>query len=109
MPVITISRSRNREEEPVHEQSLSQKLLEIEGLAATQHVVDGTTQARGQDAQRLLLAMLLLVALLPDLHSRAAADQQTDRFGEGPFQMGVADLLAAVAQRLAGRLVDTAH
>src|SRR6516164_982017 len=73
--------SWDREEEPVHEPSLSQKLLEIEGLAATQHRVDGATQAGRQDAQRLLLAVLLLAALLPALDGRAAADQQTDRLG----------------------------
>src|SRR5262245_23278853 len=90
--------SRSREEEPVHEPSLSEKLLQIKGLAAPQHVVDGAAEPGRQDAQRLLLAMLLLAALLPGLDRRAAADQQTNRLGEGPRQMGVADLLAAVAQ-----------
>ena len=86
--------------------SLSKEPLEIKGFTAAQHVVDGPAQPGGQDAERLLLAVLLLTPLLPGLDFRAAADEQADRFGEGPLEMGVADLLAAVAQGFAGRLVD---
>ena len=80
--------------------------MEIEGLAAAQQQVDGPAQLGGQDAERLLLAVFLRAALLPGFDLRAAADKQAHGFREGPLEMGVADLVAAVAQGLAGRLVN---
>ena len=82
---------------PYGEPSLSEEALRVEGFLAAQHQIDGPTQLGGQDAEGFLLAMLLLTALLPGLDRRAAADEQADGFGEGPFEMGIADLLAAVA------------
>src|SRR5471032_1609480 len=66
---------------------LSEKTLHVEGFAFAQHVVHGATQTRRQDAERLLLAVLLLVPGLPDFHRGKVTHQQTHRFGKRPLQM----------------------
>src|SRR5262249_29850228 len=81
----------------------------VERLAATEHPVHRAPQLGRQDAQRLLLAVLLLGALLPGLHRRATPDQQTHRLRESPLEMGVAVLLAAPADPLARRPMLATH
>src|SRR5262249_7121690 len=51
-------------------------------------------QAGGQCPQRSLLADLPLPAGQPTLGFRQRADEQTGRFGEGPLEMCVAELVA---------------
>src|SRR5256885_10819376 len=79
--------------------------LFVEGLALAQHVVDCPPQLGRQDGQRLGLAALRLLLLLPALGPLTAAQQQAGRLAEGPAEVGVADPLAAGALLLAGRLV----
>src|SRR5262249_22492507 len=74
---------------------LPQEAVQAEGRALAQQVVDRPPQPGRQDAQRLLRAVLLRQPLLPGLDRRAAPDQQTHRLRKGPFEVGVADLLAA--------------
>src|SRR5262245_46055017 len=81
----------------------------VERLALAQHVVDGPPQPRRQDRQRLGLAALRLLLVLPLLGPLAAAQEQAGGLAEGPAQVGVADLLAPRADLLAGRLVGAAH
>ena len=88
---------------------LPEKTLDVKGFTLAQHVIHGTAQPRRQDAQRLLLAVLLLVPGLPGLHHGIVAYQQTHRLGKRPLQMGIADLVPARAQLLARRLVPATH
>jgi hypothetical protein len=77
----------------------------IERLALAQHVIDRAPQPRRQDRQRLALATLRRLLLFPFLGPRATAQKEARRFGKGPAQMRVADLLAAPAQLLVRRRV----
>src|SRR3954454_16175333 len=81
----------------------------VEGLALAQHVVGRASEPRRQDCQRLGFAALRLLLLLPLFGSVAAAQEQACRLAEGPAQVRVADLLAARAYLLAGRLVGAAN
>src|SRR4051794_36260750 len=74
----------------------------VERLTLAEHVVNRAPQSRRQDRQRLGLAALRLLLLLPLLGALAAAQEQARRLAEGPAQMRIADLLA-------GRLVGAAH
>ena len=68
--------------------------LQVEGLVALEHVVDGPAELVGEDREGLGLAVLPLEALAV-LHSFCVVAQEEDgRFGEGPLQVGVADLAA---------------
>src|SRR5687768_3911397 len=73
----------------------------VERLALAQPVVDGPPQPRRQDRQRLGLAPLRLLFLLPLLGPLAAAQEQAGGLAEGPAQVRVADLLAPRALRFA--------
>src|SRR4051812_14951945 len=88
--------------------ALPEALL-VEGFALAEQVVDGPAQPRRQDRQRLGLAALRLLLLLPLLATLTAPQEQAGRLAEGPAQVGVADLLAARALLLARRLVGAAH
>ena len=88
---------------------LPEKTLHVKGFTLAQHVVDRAAQPRRQDAERLLLAVLLLVPGLPGLHRGKVAHEQAHRLGKRPLQMGIADLVAARAQLLARRLVPATH
>src|SRR5262249_24128181 len=83
--------------------------LLIERFALAEHVVARPPQPRRQDRQRLALAALGRLLLSPLLSPLTGAQKQTSRLGEGPAQMGVADLLAAGAKLLASRLVHATH
>src|SRR5438105_13512927 len=87
--------------------ALPETLL-VEGLALAEQVLHRPPQPRRQDGQRLAFAALGRLLLLPLLGPLTRAQQQARRLGEGPTQMGVADLLAARAQLLARRLVGAA-
>src|SRR6516162_8225184 len=80
----------------------------VEDLALAQQVKNGPAQPRGQGSQGAGLAVLLLPPGQPALGLLAFAEQQAGRLGEGPFEMGVADFVAAGALLLPGRFVDTA-
>src|SRR5262249_59605609 len=80
-----------------------------EGLALAEQVVHGPPQARGQRPQRPLLAVLLLAAVQPRPGPFAGPQQQAGRLGEGPFPMGVADLVAPGSLLLPGRFVCAPH
>src|SRR5882724_2227549 len=88
--------------------ALPETLL-VEGLGLAPHVVDRPGQPRRQDGQSLALAAFLLLLLLERLGPLAAAEEQARRLGEGPAQVGVADLVAAGAEHLARRLVSATH
>src|SRR3954468_24632540 len=77
----------------------------VERLALAEHVIDRPRQLRCQDRQRLGLPLGCLLLLLPLLGPLAATQKQARRLAEGPAQVRVADLLAARALLLAGRLV----
>src|SRR5262249_30892547 len=59
----------------------------VERLPLAQHVVDGTGQPGGQDAQDLGGGVLLLLPLLPLPGSLAATQGQAGGLGESPAQM----------------------
>jgi hypothetical protein len=63
----------------------------------------------GKGRQRPRLAALLPPARQPVLARLALAQEQGRRLGEGPLEVGVADLVPAGALLLAGRLVGAAH
>src|SRR5262245_65071394 len=112
---------RNREEEPVGLRLPSRsgpcrrpglprpEAFLVERLLFAPQVVDRPRQSGRQDAQRLALAALLRLPLLPLPGPLAGSQKQTRRLAESPAQMGVADLLAAGALDLAGRLVPAGH
>src|SRR5262245_56554492 len=77
----------------------------VEDLALTQQVVDGSAQASGQGSQGPRLAVFLLAAGQPLLGLLVLAEEQAGRLREGPFEVGIADLVAAGALLLAGRVV----
>ena len=77
----------------------------VEGCAADQHVVSGTGQLVREDAQRLAFAVLALQALQVALACGVLAQEQQGGLGEGPLEVGVADLLAGYGDRGAGRCV----
>src|SRR5262249_43587777 len=83
--------------------------LLIERFALAQHVVDCPPQPRRQDRQRLALAALRRLLLLPLLGALTGAQEQARRLGEGPAQVGVADLLATGAQLFAARFMGATH
>ena len=90
---------------PVPSLSRSQERVHVEGLLSLEHEVDGPTEAVGEDGERLALTVLALQALLV-LHPLGVGAQEEDGgFGEGPLEVGVADLAGAVAGALAGGLV----
>jgi hypothetical protein len=74
-----------------------------------EQVVDGPAQACGEGAQGPRLAAFLLPACQPALGRLAGAQEQGGRLGEGPLEVGVADLVPSGAFLLAGRLVGAAH
>src|SRR5262249_54087808 len=65
--------------------------LLVEDLALSEQVIDCSSQFGRQDGQRLALAPLLLLPLLPRPGPRAGPQKQTRRLREGPAQMRVAD------------------
>lgn len=69
-----------------------EKRAHVEGRFPCAHVRDGTSQLLGQDGQRLALAVLLLQARQVFLPRRMIPEEQHCGFGEGPFELGVADL-----------------
>src|SRR5262249_25799421 len=71
-------------------------------------MVDGPAQTCGQGTEGASLAVLLLAAGQPLLGLLALAEEQAGRLGEGPLEVGVADLVAAGALLLARRLVGAA-
>src|SRR6516162_1991512 len=88
--------------------SRGEESLAVKDLPLTQQVIDGTAQASRQRAQGAGLAVLLLAASQPLFGLLTFADEQAGGLGEGPLQVGVADLVAAAALLLAGRLVCAA-
>src|SRR5689334_15094536 len=68
----------------------------VERLALAQHVVDGPPQPCRQDRQRLGLAALRLLLLLPPLGPLAAAQEQAGRPVPRRRQAGVRRALLAV-------------
>src|SRR5262245_8852407 len=85
-----------------------EKPFAVEDLALAEQVVDGSAQASGQGSQGPRLAVFLLAAGQPLLGLLTLAEEQAGRLREGPFEMGVADLVAAGALLLARRLVGAA-
>src|SRR5262245_62980766 len=85
--------------------------LLVEDLALAQQVIDRPAQPGRQDGQRLALAALLLLPLLPRLGPRAGPQKQARRLGEGPAQLRIADLppFAVGRELLAPGLVHAAH
>src|SRR5262249_10971045 len=81
----------------------------VEGLLLAEQVVDAAAQPRGERPQGAGLAVLLLPAGEPALGLVALAEEPAGSLGEGPFEVGVADLVAAAALLLPGRLVGAAH
>src|SRR5215470_13979988 len=111
---------RNREEEPVLLGPLRSgsrcrfrlprpEAFLVERLALAPQVVDRPRQPGRQDAQRLALAALLRLLLLPRPRPLAGSQKETRGLAEGPAQMGVAYLLAAGALDFASRLVSAGH
>src|SRR5215831_10738628 len=82
------------------------KAFRIERLLLPQHLIDGPTQPCGQDAQGLGLAVFLLLPRQEALGLVALARQEAGGLGEGPLQMGVADLGSAAALDLARRCLQ---
>src|SRR5262249_28625852 len=81
----------------------------VEGLALAPQVVDRPRQTRRQDRQHATFAALFQLPPLPLLGPLTAAQEQAGGLAEGPAQVGVADLLPAPAEHLAGRLVPRTH
>src|SRR6516225_8041787 len=75
----------------------------VKGAALSQHVVDSSSQACRQDAQRLGFAMLVGLARQESFGLVALACQQASGFGKGPLELRVADLGAAHAGDFARR------
>src|SRR5262249_6137641 len=81
----------------------------VEGLALAPQVEHGPAQPCRQHGQRLALAALLRLPVLPAFAALALPQEQAGRLPEGPAQVAVADLLAACAFDLASRLVVATH
>jgi hypothetical protein len=81
----------------------------VDDLALAQQVVERPPEPRRQDGQAAPLAVLLVLALQPRLGPRALAHEQAGGLGEGPTQVGVADLHRPGTLLLAGRRVGAAH
>src|SRR5437867_1442640 len=84
------------------------KALLVEGDLLVEQVIDSPAELGGEDAERLALAALLLLALEPLLGPLALAQQETRCLRKGPAQVRITDLLTAAAQLLAARLVGAA-
>src|SRR5438309_825358 len=111
---------RNREEEPVLPVPLCSgsrhgfrlprpEAFLIERLLLAPEVIDRPRQLGRQDPQRLALATLFRLPLLPLPRPLTGSQEQTGSLAKGPAQVGVADLLATGAVDLAGRDVLAAH
>src|SRR3972149_1659042 len=66
-----------------------------------EHEVGGTSQSCGEDAECFTFAVALAQALDVSLAARVAMQEADSGFGEGPLEMGAADLGAARAEALA--------
>src|SRR6516165_3086843 len=82
------------------------KAITIEGPLLPEHVIDGPAQPRRQDAQGLGLAMLLLLSGQETLGLVTLPGQETGGLGEGPLQMGIADLGSTAAFDLPSRCLQ---
>jgi hypothetical protein len=82
-----------------------EKDVEIEHHVSFQHVIDGPGQLMCQYRQCLALAVFFLSAGQICLARRMAAEEQHRRFGEGPLEIGIADLRAGGAIPLPRRFL----
>src|SRR4030095_2223082 len=89
--------------------STTHELLDVESPLTCEHVVDGTAQSVGQDAQRLGPAVLAPQPFDDCAPVGALAQKRHRGFREGPLQMDVANLRAPGAVALAGGLPSTLH
>src|ERR1017187_3788695 len=90
-------------------ESFREEALRVKCLLLPQQVIHRAADLRLQDRWGFLLAALALLTLQPFLRRRQRSQHEASSFGEGPLEVGVADLLAAGALLLAGRLVFAAH
>ena len=74
--------------------SSGQELLHVERRLALEDVVGGPSQLVGQDGEGLGLSVLALELLEEALALGVVAQEQDGGFGEGPFEVDVADLAA---------------
>lgn len=71
---------------------LAEEAFHLERLLPTQHVMDAPAELRGQDREALARTVLRLKPPGHLLSLFAVADEERGAFGEGPLQVGVADL-----------------
>ena len=84
-----------------------EELVHIERLLAFEHVVDGGAQFPGKDPKGLPFAVLRFKSSKVFLRGSVSPQEEAGRFGEGPLQMGVADLPSAGAQLFPRRFLGT--
>src|SRR5262249_31676602 len=85
--------------------SRGEEAFAVEDLLLAEQVVDGAAPAGGRGPQGAGRAVLLRAAGEPALGLLALAEEQAGGLGEGPFEMRIADLVAAGALLLPGRFV----
>jgi hypothetical protein len=73
---------------------LSQKLLLIECLLVLKHEVDGPTQLMGKDREGLGLAVFMDQSIEISFCRIIPLEEKNRCFREGPFEMGIANLVA---------------
>lgn len=74
-------------------------------LLSLQDMIDSPCKLMGKDGQRLCLAVFALQLGLILHGLRVSSEEKYNSFGEGPFKMGIADLLARGSHDLAGRFL----
>jgi hypothetical protein len=84
-----------------------EKLVQIECRVSLARVIHGAGQFMGQDGQGFPLPMFFHQAGEAFLTRRVVAEKQDGGFGEGPFEVGIANLLAGGAVALAGGFLGT--
>jgi len=85
------------------------KAIHIEGRGAAEHVIGGTAEASGEDAQGLALAVLGANAVEKLLARGILLKEEDGGLAVGPLEVGVADLGAGGSGDLSGRGLLALH
>ena len=84
---------------------LSQKSLHVERLLSFKHVEDCTSHLVCQNTECFACVMFALESFVFVFDLLTVPDEENCRFGKGPLEMRIADLLATARQTFASRFL----